>query len=183
MRYLQHSLRWAFLGILCAVSFGAEAQDTLEYPIKAAFLVRFADYVDWPAAAFASPSAPLVVCVVGEDPLGASLDKVAGNGQAHGRPIAIKRLKAAKGDSGCHIAFIAMADAARLGQQLEALHGAPVLTVTDVKSGASGIVNFVIKEERVRFDIDDEAAMQNGLTISSKLLALALNVRPRKGAR
>ena len=183
MGYLQRSLRLAFLGLLWAVSFGANAQGNLEYAVKAAFLVRFGDYVDWPATAFASPQAQLVVCVVGEDPFGPALDKAAGGRQARGRPVVIKRLKAAKADSGCHVVFMAMADPVRLGQQLDALHGVPVLTVTDVKSGASGIVNFVVKEERVRFDIDDDAAMQNGLTISSKLLALALNVHARKGTR
>jgi hypothetical protein len=183
MRHLRHFLRAALLAIPCALSFGSVAQDTLEYPVKAAFLVRFGDYVDWPASAFASPSAPLVVCVVGEDPFGAALDKAAASQQVHGRPVTVKRLKGARADSGCHIAFIAAAEPARLSQQLEALHGVPALTVTDVKSGPSGTVNFVVKDERVRFDIDEDAAMQNGLTVSSKLLALALNVRPRRGAR
>jgi hypothetical protein len=183
MRYLQRLLRLAFIGMLCAASFGAIAQGNLEYAVKAAFLVRFGDYVEWPATAFSSPSAQLVVCVVGEDPFGPALDKAAGGRQAAGRPVVVKRLKAAKADSGCHIVFVAMADPVHLGQQLDALHGVPVLTVTDVASGASGIVNFVVKEERVRFDIDDEAAMKSGLAISSKLLALALNVRPRKGPR
>lgn len=183
MEHLPHSLRVAFLGILCAVSFGAYAQETLESRVKAAFMVRFGDYVEWPAAAFASPSAQLVVCVVGEDSFGPALDQAAGSQQAQGRPILVRRLKAAKADSGCHIAFMGTGDAAHLGHQLDALRGAPVLTVTDARSGGGGIVSFVVKDDRVRFEIDDEAAMQNGLTISSKLLALALNVRARKGAR
>jgi len=179
---IRRPLRTAALGLLCATAMSALAQDSLEYPVKAAFLVRFGDYVDWPAGAFASPTSPLVVCVVGEDPFGAALDKAAGS-PVRGHPIAVKRLKTARPDSGCHIAFVAVSEATRAAQQLDALRGAPVLTVTDAKSGASGIVNFVVKEERVRFDIDDEAALQNELTISSKLLALALNVRARKGAR
>jgi hypothetical protein len=183
MRCLQHPVRLAIFGILWALSIAAHAQATLEYPVKAAFLVRFGDYVDWPASAFASASAPLVVCVVGEDPFGAALDKAAGNQLAHGRPIVVRRSKAVTAASGCHIAFIEMADAARLEQQLDALRGAPVLTVTDGKSGGAGIINFVVRQERVRFDIDDEAAGQRGLDISSKVLGLALNVRPRKAPR
>jgi hypothetical protein len=54
-----------------------------------------------------------------------------------------------------------------------------VLTVSDVRG--LGIINFVVKDNRVRFDVDDEAAAQSGLTISSKLLGFALNVKPRKG--
>jgi hypothetical protein len=161
----------------------AIAQETLEYPVKAAFLVRFGDYVDWPATAFASPSAPLQLCVVGEDPFGSALEKAARSQQSHGRTISVKHLKSARADSGCHIVYLAPSEAARAAQQLDAMRSAPVLTVTDFRSPPTGIINFVVKEERVRFDIDDEAALQGGLSISSKLLALALNVRPRRGAR
>ena len=62
---------------------------------------------------------------------------------------------------------------------LEALRGSPVLTVGDAKESGGGIVTFVVKDNRVRFTVDDEAAAQNGLVISSKLLSLALNVKPR----
>jgi hypothetical protein len=161
----------------------AIAQETLEFPVKAVFLVRFGDYVDWPAAAFASPSAPLQLCVVGEDPFGSALEKAARSQQSRGRTVSVKYLKSARADSGCHIVYFAPSEAARAAQQLDALRSAPVLTVTDFKAQPTGIIHFVVKEERVRFDIDDEAALQGGLTISSKLLALALNVRPRRGAR
>ncbi|HVZ44425.1 MAG TPA: YfiR family protein [Ramlibacter sp.] len=170
----------ALLGMLPAL---AVAEESLEYQVKSAFLVRFADYVDWPASAFASPTAPFEICVAGEDPLGAALDKAAAGHQGHGHPMALKRLKAVRPDSGCHIVFIAAGEGSHADQQIEALQGAPVLTVTEAKSGATGIVNFVVKEAHVRFDIDDAAAMRNGLAISSKLLALALNVRPRAGAK
>lgn len=159
------------------------AQDSLEYPVKAAFLVRFGDYVEWPAAAFASPTAPLQLCIVGDDPFGPILEKVAAGQPSRGRSVEVKRLRAPRADSGCHIAFIARSESARMAQVLDGLRGAPVLTVTDQKSPPVGIINFTIKEERVRFDIDDEAAMQSGLAISSKLLALALNVRATRGAR
>jgi hypothetical protein len=56
-----------------------------------------------------------------------------------------------------------------------------VLTVTDdqLHGPSTGIVNFIIANNRVRFDIDAEAATQNGLVISSKLMNLALNAKRR----
>lgn len=158
------------------------ADETLEYPVKAAFLAKFGGFVEWPPAVFASPSTPVQLCVLGEDPFGATLDKAVSGQQAAGRPIEVRRVKAVRADSGCHIVYISPSETPRLAQVVEALRGSGVLTVSDVKAGApqTGVINFVIKDQRVRFDIDDEAAMHNRLAISSKLLGVALNVKPRR---
>jgi hypothetical protein len=168
------------LAVVCAPVRAAD--ESLEYPVKAAFLAKFGSFVEWPAAAFATPASPLQLCVLGEDPFGAALDRAAGGQQAAGRAIEVKRLKAVRADAGCHILYIAPSEAPRIAQVTEALRGSAVLTVSDVKApaGASGIINFVVKDERVRFDIDDEAAAQNKLSISSKLLGIAVNVKPRR---
>jgi len=162
------------------------ADDSLEYAVKAAFLAKFGGFVEWPASAFGAPSAPLQLCVLGEDPFGAALDRVAAAQQVAGRGLEVRRLKTAvRGDNGCHILYIAPSESARLAQVLEAVRGSSVLTVSDVRppAAATGIINFVVKDERVRFDIDDEAAAQNRLAVSSKLLSLALSVKPRRGGR
>jgi hypothetical protein len=83
-------------------------------------------------------------------------------------------------DSGCHILYIARSDKLQPRQVIELVRGNSVLTVSDAVSGDGAIINFVIKDNRVRFDIDDEAAAQNELTMSSKLLSLALNVKRRQ---
>jgi hypothetical protein len=171
-------------GLLLALALvgtpGRAAEESLEYPVKAAFLAKFGSFVEWPAGAFPTPASPLQLCVVGDDPFGQVLDRAAGGQQAAGRPIEVRRLKAVRPDSGCHIAYIAPSEAPRVAQIAEALRGSGVLTVSDIKGPATGIINFVVKDERVRFDVDDEAAAQNKLAISSKLLAVALNVKPRK---
>lgn len=161
------------------------ADDSLEYPVKAAFLAKFGGFVEWPAGAFATAASALQLCVVGDDPFGPVLDRATSGQQAGGRPIEVKRLKAVRADSGCHIVYIAPSEAPRMVQLVDALRGSGVLTVSDLRapSGAVGIVNFILKEERVRFDIDDDAAMQNRLVISSKLLGVALNVKPRRAGR
>jgi hypothetical protein len=97
------------------------------------------------------------------------------------RPIAIRRHQTAARDSGCHIMFLAGSPAQSIAEAIAAVRGTPVLTVTDAMAngGARGIIEFVIENNRVRFNIDDQAAAANGLVISSQLLNLARNVRVR----
>lgn len=157
----------------------ATARDgTLEYPVKAAFLAKFGPFVDWPAGSFAGPESPLTLCVAGEDPFGATLDQVARDLTAQGRRQDVRRVAAVKAAvQGCHILYLGRgADGL-----LDAVSGGPVLTVTDAAMAPAtrGILHFEVREDRVRFHVDDAAAARAGLGISSKLLGLALSVVPR----
>jgi hypothetical protein len=157
----------------------AAPAESLEYAVKATFLYKFAGFVEWPAAAFESASSPVTLCVIGNDPVASVVDNAAAGQQIGERRLAVRHLQAPTGVSGCHILYIANNVSGTDAQN--AVRGMPVLTVTDGASiaGAPGIVSFVVQDNRVRFDIDDAAAAQNGLTISSKLLSLARVVRPR----
>jgi len=148
-----------------------------EYALKAAFLLKFGLYVEWPSTAFSSPTSPFNLCIAGQNPFGDSLDKAAADERINGHNVVIHQLKTVGRDSGCHILYIGDSDAQHVAQIIAAVHGSSVLTVSDA-SGA-GIIDFVIVNDRVRFYIDDERAAQNGLVISSKLLGLALNVKRR----
>ncbi|HEV8723249.1 MAG TPA: YfiR family protein [Candidatus Binatia bacterium] len=174
----RHALQLVALWMAFAFSVATAAEnEALEYAVKAAYLSKFRLYVEWPNTAFPSASTALTLCVAGEDPFGAALDKAVGEERAN-RPIVVRRLKTVGRDSGCHILYIGGSDPARTRQVIDAVRGSSVLTVSDARSVDTGtVINFVIKDNRVRFDIDEEAAAQNGLTISSKLLSLALNVR------
>ena len=158
------------------------AEESLEYGVKAAFLYKFGFYVEWPAAAFISPTSPMHICILGgDDRFVSTMEKVVGTEQVNGRTVVVRRVKTAERDSGCHILYIGATEVQHVAQDIETVRGTNMLTVTDgggVKSGA-GIIDFVIVNNRVRFDIDDEAAAKNGLTISSKLMSLALNVKRR----
>jgi hypothetical protein len=172
------------LGVLCmavlpGATVAAEAE-SMEYAVKAAFLSKFGLYVQWPDRVFSSPSSAVNLCIIGEDPFGATLDEAVSGQRIGGRAIVIRRLKTVGRESGCHILYIGGTETHPPSQIIAAVRGGSVLTVTDTREpGVMGIVNFVIKDNRVRFEIDDEAAAQNGLAISSKLLSLALNVKPR----
>lgn len=152
----------------------------LEYAVKATYLYKLAPFVDWPPTAFAAPKTPFRICVAGEDPFGDFLKKaVAGRGLGT-HPFEVQRLAAAAPATGCQILFISHLPAQDMSQALDAVDGKPVLTVVDSDAPhAGGIVQFVIEHGRVRFAIDAGAAARNHLTISSKLLDLALAVKER----
>lgn len=174
MAALMHGRRLhaAWLLLLWALALPAQPQEPLEYAVKAAYLVKFPFYVEWPAPAFATPASPLALCIVGDDPFGRLIDDAAAGQQVHGRPIVVRRLASLPRDAGCHIAFLGS------GARAESLRGSPTLVVTDA-AGNGGTINFVLSDNRVRFVVDDEAAGRNGLVVSSKLLNVALAVKPR----
>jgi hypothetical protein len=168
------------LGLVLLPGKAVMADDSLEYGVKAAFLYKFSFYVEWPATAFASPASPINLCIAGGDPFGPTLEKVTGRESINGRSIVIRRIKTVERNTGCHILYVGATEASHSVQIMEAVRGSNVLTVSDAGgAGAAGIIDFVIVNNRVRFNIDDEAAAQNGLVISSKLMSLALNVKRR----
>ena len=152
----------------------------LEYAVKAAYLSKFALFVEWPETAFETPTSALNLCVAGIDPFGATLDSLIDGERIGARPIAVRRIPVAMRNSGCHILYLGGSEDQPVTEGLTAVAGDSVLTVTDASMAATaGILNFVIANGRVRFNVDEQAASMNRITISSHLLGLALAVRPR----
>jgi hypothetical protein len=183
---LRSGLRWVLLACASAVfstPAPALAQGrALEYAVKATYLYKFAPFVDWPADAFASPSSPFDLRIAGDDPFRDALDAAVSDQRIGERRIVVRRLALTDRPAGCHILFLGGANPHAAAAALSAVSGAPVLTITDgaQEPAAKGVVNFVVQANRVRFEIDDLAAAAHRLTISSKLLNLALNVRSRE---
>jgi hypothetical protein len=149
---------------------------SIEVAIKATYLTKFPPYVDWPAGAVAKTDR-FTICVVGDDPFGSLLDRVAGGQQIANRPIVLRRLPVFDAGAACLLVFAAGSQHQSVQAILAAAQGQPVLTVTDTAAAAQakGIINFVVADDRVRFEIDDATATAAGFTISSKLLSLAIN--------
>jgi hypothetical protein len=159
----------------------ARAQAPTEEAVKAAFLPKFARYVAWPARMQLNTGAPFQLCVIGRDPFGRMLDAAAATEQIDGHGVAVRRLPSAAGANGCHLAFVQGVAPAETGRLLAALRSQPILTVTDARAGPQrGMIHFTIVSGRVRFFIDEAEAAARGLSISSRLLALAAGVRQRR---
>lgn len=173
---------WRLLAAAALVLAAApgRAQPT-ENAVKAAFIPKFARYVQWPAAHHPGPREPFNLCVIGRDPFGTLLDRAAASEQIEGRSVAVHRLASTAGAGRCHLAYVRGADAQESARLLLALRNQPILTVTDSRAGAPrGMIHFTVTGGRVRFFIDEAAASAHGLSISSRLLALALGVRQRR---
>lgn len=159
----------------------ARAQQPTEDAVKAAFLPKFARYVAWPGPMRPQPRAPFHLCVIGRDPFGRLLDQSAAGELIDGHGVTVRRIASADGAAGCHMAFVQGTAPGETARLLLALRFQPVLTVTDGRAGAQrGIIHFTIVSGRVRFFIDEAAAAGRGLSISSRLLALAVAVRQRR---
>jgi hypothetical protein len=162
--------------LLATVLAGAEPASSTapEYQIKAAFLLNFAKFVEWPAEDSALPAA-VAICVIGDDPFGSTLDQLVQGESVGLRRIVVRRNSSVPEDR-CHVAYIASParDTARLLQAL----GPGVLTVGEgsgfLREG--GMIAFVIDQRRVRFDVNQAAARNSSVRLSSRLLSVARSV-------
>lgn len=155
------------------------AEEPLELAVKATYLYKLAPFITWPNSAWTEASGPLVICIQGRDPFGGLVDRAVAGQRVSGRQVVVRRLAKIDSASGCQIAYIGGSDVQPEPAALRDIGKAPVLTVTDEERGpaATGDVHLVLMDGRVRFVIDNGQAQQQGLAISSKLLALALKVK------
>ena len=170
-------LLWVVLHTFCAGVSAAEPP-ALEYQVKAAFILNFAKFVEWPAQAFADAEAPLSIGIFGEDPFGEVLDQMSRDSKLNGRSVVIRRSRFLHELENCQILFFSRSEEASLVESLEALKGSSVLTVGESENFAerSGVIGFVRQDNKVRFEINLASARRAQLKISSKLLSLASEV-------
>jgi hypothetical protein len=149
-----------------------------EYNVKAAFLFHFAQFVEWPADVFSEATSPLTYCTIGEDPFSGTLDETLKGKSVSSHPLRVLHLGVRERVADCQVLFVGAAERKRLGDVLTSANGHPVLCVgeTDHFTQDGGMIGFFIENNKVRFDINLQAAERARLKISSQLLLLAKNV-------
>ena len=171
----------------------AESETSREYQIKAAFLFNFFKFVDWPEEKTVDSNEPFTIGVIGTDPFGKSLEPIKEK-EVKGRKVVIKQIKNLKEKESsknkdaiealrkCHLLFICSSEKENLLTIIEALKDASVLTVGETSGflESGGIINFVMEDKKVRFEINNFAAKQANLKIRSKLLRLARRIIDEK---
>jgi hypothetical protein len=164
-----------FLALYPGAEALAQARNRLEYAVKATYLYKFASYVQWPEGTFSSSTAPLHLCVAGDDPFGGILVDATRGQTVDGRSIVVDAMRTVTLPLVCHIVFVMGSRNQSVAAMLRLLDGLPILTVTDGGPGFpfGSVINFTVKNRHVRFDVDQDAAKKNGLVISSKLLDVA----------
>ena len=140
--------------------------------MKAAFLMNFAKFVDWPPSAFSDDQAPFVLGIVGTDPFGGALEAL--NGQmVKNRTVKVQHFSGAEGLQHCHMVYISPSEGARLRETIRALGTAPILTVSDgVENFAQQgvVINFLLIDNKIRFEINVVVAKKAGLSMATQLL-------------
>ena len=171
---------WLAVGRVAA--FAAEkGPGTAEYQLKAAFLFKITKFTEWPASAFASSNAPMVIGIVGDDSFGKTVEDAVSGEVVRDHPLVVKRLRADEDLRSCHVLFISRSEKDRVAKVLEKIKGRPVLTAGDTKDFAErgGIVNLLLVQDTVKLEINQSAAEEAGLQISAKLMKLARIVKPK----
>ena len=156
----------------------AETDALLERRVKAAFLYQFIPYVEWPAPP-AAPDAPVVIAVVGSDDVVAEINGVIGGRTASGRPVTVRRWREADLQTGPSVVYVRREESGRLPAIARAAQATGTLVVSESETGLKqgSMINFQIAEGRVRFDVALPHVETAGLRISSRLLAVAREVR------
>ena len=171
--------RVSFLIVACllgaATTLATAADPSMEYRLKAAFLLNFPNFVEWPATAFASPNDPVVLGIFGKDPFEGALEEMAGPKVINGRSVTVRVTSDVRELRNCHVVFFPASVKQKHSAIQDALAGLSILTVSEVPGFAErgGIVNFVVENRHVRFEVNPSAAQVRRIKMSSKLLQLA----------
>src|ERR1700681_522560 len=113
---------------------GLDSSDSSEYLIKAGFIYNFAKLVEWPTTAFAQQDSPIVIGILGDDPFGATLDRIVADKKINGRAFAVKRVKWSKDLrelKDCNILFVSSSEAEHVDSVVDGMKGLPILTIGD----------------------------------------------------
>jgi hypothetical protein len=154
----------------------AVAQVSREYQLKAVFLLRLAQFTQWPTDAFETPESPIHICVLGENPFGETLGAAVAGETAHGRPIVAQHHRAVEQVKNCHMVYLTGAGPRQAKAILSVLGGRSILSVRDLEglpSAYDTIVGFATEQNRVRIRINVKAAAAARLVFDSRLLRVA----------
>jgi hypothetical protein len=167
----------AYVLAATAAALPLRAQPSLEYNVKAALLLNFARFIDWPDAAFATPKAPVHVCVFGGNPFGDALSRTLQGETAHNRPLAARQVKSQADIAGCHLLFVPSGTESRAGAVVQQENSFAVTVGESPRFEAmGGAVNLILQGGRVRFNVNLQPVESRGIRISARMLQLANRV-------
>jgi hypothetical protein len=146
-----------------------------EYQLKAAFIYNFAQFVEWPGDTFAAPDAPLVIGVMGDPTLAATLEQACRGKTAGKHEIVVRSFSGVDSIRSAQILFIGAAERDRLPELIRRATAECVLTIGDFDgfTAASGMVRFLTEDNRLRFEVNLDAVTRGRLKFSAQLLKLA----------
>jgi hypothetical protein len=184
-RTLARQILCLLLILFQTIAHAALAQGTaLEQEVKATFLYKFGNYIDWPEGTFERADEPLTIGVIGAAEVAADLQQIARDKTIQGRTIIVRTFQPSEPLDEAQILFIGQSEQGNLDAVLSSTRGKPIVTVTEVADRApgGGIINFVIDQNKVRFDIALDNADRSNIKISARLLGVARRVITRSAS-
>jgi hypothetical protein len=177
---------WCVLGYLLVLAAWAAPPRLVDSParpahgIKAAFLYKFLDYVEWPAGALGASTAPVVIGVLGDDGIADELQTIVARRRLGLHPLEVRRVVEASALDGVRLLFIGSREPDALARLAPAAQQRSILVVTDFDDAleTGSVINLITVDDRVRFEVSLEAAERSGLRLSSRMLGVAMWVRP-----
>lgn len=159
-------------------AYAADRTRSVERQVKAAYLYKFASYVDWPEAALPQPESPFVIAVLGADELADELEQAVAGHSIKGHPVTVRKLRHADPVHGAQMLFIGRQEIARLDELVATAKEQAILTVTDSEDAHArgSMVNFVVVDDKLRFEVALKPVALAGLRISALMLASAYKV-------
>lgn len=181
---LVRALRWpCVLALWLALAGYAQAQSAgtaLERQVKAAYLLKFASFVEWPDSSFGRADPALQIGVAGNDALAEQLERMVAGRSVNGHLLKVRRLQPGEPLGELHILYIDSAlESGAMTSLLGAAHGLALLTVSDAgEAVALGcMINFVVADDKLRFDVELRYVGPSRLRISARMLAVAHRVK------
>lgn len=175
-----HALGLAALWIMTLICSAApthaqERPTPLERRVKAAFVYKFTGYINWPPAAFASTDSVFVIGVIGDDEFEDDLSRTVKGRTVEGRPIEVRSIDEMSGAGTPQVLYVAGTDPRPLRRAIAMLGAKPCLIITERRGALAqgSVINFLLDNGHVRFEISKAAADSRGLTLSSQLLGVA----------
>ncbi len=153
-------------------------EPTQEYQLKLAFMVNFARFITWPAETFSPEHPHLALCVLGDNPFGNALSGVEGK-KVSDCTLKVQQMEAFGQERQCHLLFVSRSEGGNLAALKPALAGRPIVTISDIPgfAAAGGGIEFVLKDNKLSFIINNSAMKELGIQASSSLLNLAASIR------
>ncbi|HEU4709677.1 MAG TPA: YfiR family protein [Methylophilaceae bacterium] len=175
------ALAWLLLSAFYGNSQADDTPEDIARQVKAAYIFKFANYIEWPASSFEAPDSPIVIGVTGADQLADELTRISANRLIGKRPVTVKRLTMMDSTAGVHILYLGGRDngvtkpRSQLKGWVSSLQGQPLLSIADATQefAETAVIKFVIDNNRLRFDVSLAAAERNHLKVAAPLLTVA----------
>jgi hypothetical protein len=169
-----------FMLVCSSFSIFAQTPISKEYQVKAAFLLNFTRFIEWPSSSFTSEQAPIIIGILGANPFGNYLNEIITDEKVGGHPLIIQQYKSINDMKSCHILFINKLETEYLAQLTGILKGKDILTVSDAPDflRQGGMILFFTKSNKIQFQVNLDVVKTTKLDISSKLLHLAVIYAP-----